>query len=354
MILLILMVIVAAVVCSVCGFILHEQYRDHQFSNTIRMISQTPDDESKVINKPEGTRGITIVAGGPVYGELALKLIQRLQDLQCSLPIYVYCLNESERQCPSMQQVEKLATVNVLTNPDLTGWSAKSEAMAECPIQHVLLLDADNWPLRNPEYLFDLDIYKEKKCILWPDVDNFEADNARYSLWGMRTPVPVCSRFSFTTLRPVLEHLGLGDLRTYESGQVLMDTIHHAKSLAYTQLLNQNHKNVYKTLHGDKDTYAMGCLLSKIDFHTVEYQPGIAGILKDNDIFEGRSLLQRSPDDGEPLFVHFCGKNKKSHTMDDMTHKQVPNDSNDIKFYSDATRHHVYYDESRVPVETLE
>ena len=49
------------------------------------------------------------------------------------------------------------------------GWQSKIKAIIQAPFEEVLLLDADSFPLKDPEYLFDHSFYKEHGVVLWND-----------------------------------------------------------------------------------------------------------------------------------------------------------------------------------------
>src|SRR5205807_2253379 len=52
----------------------------------------------------------------------------------------------------------------------LSGWELKAFAALNSPFEHILYLDADCYPCRNPEFLFALEDYRSRGAIFWPDV----------------------------------------------------------------------------------------------------------------------------------------------------------------------------------------
>ena len=112
------------------------------------------------------------------------------------------------------------------------------------PFEEVLYLDADSFPTRNPEYLFDLPEYKESGSIFWPDLPPS----------GRKEWIP----------RDVWEMWGLQydsgpDL---ESGQFLVNKSRCWHELQVTMWLNEHSDWVYKHVYGDKSTYNLawsGC-----------------------------------------------------------------------------------------------
>ncbi len=57
----------------------------------------------------------------------------------------------------------------------LNGWELKPYAILNCPYREVLLLDADNIALRNPEALFELPEYAKTGAIFWPGLWSIES-----------------------------------------------------------------------------------------------------------------------------------------------------------------------------------
>lgn len=49
------------------------------------------------------------------------------------------------------------------------GFQLKPLAILFSSFEIVLLLDADNWPVRNPDHLFETEVFFKDKFLLWPD-----------------------------------------------------------------------------------------------------------------------------------------------------------------------------------------
>ena len=52
----------------------------------------------------------------------------------------------------------------------LRGWELKAFALLHCRFREVLLLDSDNVPVANPEFLFETSQFKRTGAVFWPDV----------------------------------------------------------------------------------------------------------------------------------------------------------------------------------------
>jgi len=185
-------------------------------------------------------RGIVIPAGGCRYFTNAWVCIRQLRTLGCRLPIQVWHLGPDEMQ-PEM--IALLATQGATcvdaevvrrTHPCriMHGWELKTYAIAHSEFAEVLLLDADNVPVVNPESLFSTDAYRETGAIFWPDLGRLEKTQEAWDLLGVpRPPGP-----------------------EFESGQILIDKRRCWPPLALALWLNDQSDFFYRFLHGDKET----------------------------------------------------------------------------------------------------
>jgi ADP-heptose:LPS heptosyltransferase len=185
-------------------------------------------------------RGIVIPAGGCRFFTNAWVNIRRLRELKCRLPIQVWHLGPQEMR-PEM--VRLLASVGA-TCVDaeeirqqhpcrrLGGWELKTYAMAHCPFAEVLLLDADNVAVTDPEFLFNTGAYTESGALFWPDGGRLEKTQKIWDLLGL--PRPSGPEF--------------------ESGQILLDKRRCWRPLALACWLNDQSDFFYRYLHGDKET----------------------------------------------------------------------------------------------------
>jgi hypothetical protein len=135
-------------------------------------------------------------------------------------------------RCVNTEQMQKTFPAKIAG-----GWELKSYALMYNAFEEVLLIDADNMVVRNPEYLFETVQYKKTGAILWPDQE--EHTLARTNpIWNL------CEvRYRH---EPAVE-----------SGQLMADKRRcwHAMTLAL--FLNENSDLYYQHIYGDKDTFHM-------------------------------------------------------------------------------------------------
>ena len=188
-------------------------------------------------------RGIVLCAGGPRYFTCAWVLIHQLREtLRCDLPIQVWYAGPEEMDEPMLALLRALPRVELVDATQvagyerirsLGGWPLKPFAIVHSRYREVLLLDADNLPIVNPQFLFDHPRYIETGAIFWPDLFPLTESSP---IWEV-TRVPY-------RLEP-----------SFESGQILVDKSRCWKPLMLTMHLNENAKFYYRLIHGDKDTF---------------------------------------------------------------------------------------------------
>jgi len=225
-------------------------------------------------------RGIVICAGGARVFTNAYVLVSVLRKaLGCTLPIEIWHFGPEEIS-PSMGRLLQILDVDLvdaipLLNShavDLTdGWQLKPFAMTHSRFAEVLLLDADQVPVRNPAECFDWPEYAETGAVFWPDIVDLAAEG------------PVWSAFGLPPARTV----------SLESGQVLIDKRRHWRALNMTVALNAESDRLYQVIYGDKDSFLIAWWLAKATYAIVPHRP----------FADERYLVQRDFD-GRPLFQH--------------------------------------------------
>jgi hypothetical protein len=187
-------------------------------------------------------RGVVVCAGGSRLLACAWVTIGLLRrTLGCTLPIEVWHLGREELGPVEAALFSELGvhTVDALEvrtrHPAriLGGWELKAHALANCGFSEVLLLDADNAPLRDPSFLFESDRYRSTGAVFWPDLVQIGRDNPVWEL----CEVPFRAE------------------PAWESGQVVLDKARCWHALQLALCMNEHSEVFYRHLLGDKDTY---------------------------------------------------------------------------------------------------
>jgi hypothetical protein len=232
---------------------------------------------------PEGRfagRGIVICAGGArmfTCAYVAIGLLRR--TLGCSLPIEVWHLGPEELGPPMRGLLEELGAETVdafhvaRRHPvgRLGGWELKTYALLNSRFAEVLLLDADNVPVRDPAFLFDRDEFQDTGAMFWPDIVRLARGNPIWAVSGLPPR----------------------DGPSFESGQVVLDKRRCWRALTLAHWMNQRSQSFYDIIHGDKDTFLIAWSMLGQPHHLVRHQPKLIQW----------TMCQRDPD-GAVLFQH--------------------------------------------------
>jgi hypothetical protein len=203
-------------------------------------------------------RGIVVCGGGVKYFTNAWVCINMLRHLECTLPVQLWFLEKKEMnrrmiallaplgvECVDASKVRKTFPVRMLK-----GWELKPYALLHSPYRQVLLLDADNVPVVNPEFLFATPQFRSTGAIFWPDFLRGK-DRKAIAIWrsfGLRIP----------------------DELEFESGQIVCDKQRCWDSLCLTLWINENSDFFYRNLYGDKETFHLAFRKLKTPYSLVQ------------------------------------------------------------------------------------
>jgi len=171
-------------------------------------------------------RGI-VISGASFQLNSAFACVKMLRQYGCELPVELW-ISAGRGEMPSALEAQLFLELDVeirdadavaltfpemkrqvhLREPDSKPYILKQIALLSARCRECLLLDADNIPLRNPEYLFEAKEYLSTGHLLWPD------------LWRMsRKQADIRQIFDL----PFGGNVTLADERTVESGQMVVD-----------------------------------------------------------------------------------------------------------------------------------
>jgi ADP-heptose:LPS heptosyltransferase len=186
-------------------------------------------------------RGIVICGGGVRMFANAWVCIHTLRRLGCSLPIQLWHFSERELDSRMRALVAPLG-VECVDAEQAQGhpparlahiWALKPYALLHCRFEELLLLDADNVPVANPEFLFDTPRFRRAGAVLWPDLGRLGRGRTAWKLFG----VPY------------------RDEREVESGQILVNKERCWRAMNLCLWYNQQSELFYGHVHGDKETF---------------------------------------------------------------------------------------------------
>ncbi|KPM44212.1 hypothetical protein AK830_g2350 [Neonectria ditissima] len=209
------------------------------------------------------SRGVVITSKASNYG-IAVTAILMLRHIGSKLPVQLFLdsTNERERRrcdeslsklqvrCLNMDDYLRLPENASVTTPKLAKFQFKSFAILFSSFQEVLFLDADAFPIRQPDYLFEVEPYKSLGLVTWPD------------FW-----LPTISPIFYNIAETAMPNVTLKS-RSSESGVMLYDKARHADSLLLAVYYNFYGPKYYYQLQsqgawgsGDKETFLQSAMV---------------------------------------------------------------------------------------------
>jgi hypothetical protein len=186
--------------------------------------------------------GIVMVAGGK-YLRWAYASIRKTREVT-DLPIQIWHLGEAE---VTPEDREKFADLDVEfvnardfqeEHPTFQkgGWETKSYAVAYCPFEKVILLDADCYPIVDPEFLLHEPEFKETGILLWPDMNKCRKDDMVFPCMGLKYDP---------------------NFQEMEVGQLVIDKKRLWREVYFVTWMNSHSECFYKLFWGDKEAWQM-------------------------------------------------------------------------------------------------
>ncbi|CCK72495.1 alpha-mannosyltransferase KNAG_0K01300 [Huiozyma naganishii CBS 8797] len=267
--------------------------------------------------------GIVMVGGGK-YSLMAYLVIKHLRSSGTSLPVEVFippneedetefcetALPELNAQCIFIDRILPSAMIKTF---HFKGYQFKSLALVSSSFENVLLLDADNYPVRRLDDIFKQEPFKSTGLILWPDFWRRTTTPLFYNISGVAIDLTSPVRYSFDDLTPpevyfnstmdrskipVNDFAGaMPDVST-ESGQLLINKRTHLKTILLSLYYNVNGPAWYYPIiaqrapgEGDKDTFIAAANFYGLPWYQVKTRVGIDGYSEDGQ-YHGVGMLQ--------------------------------------------------------------
>lgn len=267
----------------------------------LRKTSRLLDDNSAMDNLGSKSasnisfeRGIVYV----IYEKLLLGAyvsIRSLRTLGCTLPIEMwYKASETnvDHKLLKLLVAEYGVFLREITDMRATQYYTKLHAVFYSAFDSVLLLDADNFAVKDPTYLFDSPEFVANGAIFWPD------------FWH-----PSHTEFNIHKDSFVWQVFDLEFVDTFEqeSGQILINRRKHQQALNVLMYYGFSLPRVPEDMRlvwGDKDLFRFAWMKVKAGFFMIPGPPGSAGTKHpDDDLFCGMTIVQHDPA-GDVIFLH--------------------------------------------------
>ncbi|CAF0774356.1 unnamed protein product [Didymodactylos carnosus] len=269
-----------------------------------------------------------------------LAQIKLLRWLNCQLPIEIYSfegeLNETEvitlHTVPDVQ-VKFINDIVDEENRNVPRYAIKPNAILQSRFKHVLWLDCDNIPVKDPTYLFHTEHYKQSTAMFWPD------------FWISSSSNPVWRIFDLECRQEDYEQ---------ESGQILINKETAWKPLNLAVYLNKD-PFIQNILRGDKETFRLAWKVLKVPFYFIRKFLAVGGFdyvkvdkngnrnLSKTD-FCGHTTIQHDPK-GDIIFLHLNAIKYNSYIKYPVELKHIPliGKQNPWKTYRRYSNTHAYF-----------
>ena len=253
-------------------------------------------------------RGIVTTAGGALYFLNAYLNFRLLREKGCTLPIE-WCYLGAEMTRPQLREAGKIPNLRLVNlggkgkdnAKHRGGWQSKIDAIMQSRFDEVLFLDADSFPIRDPEYLFYDPLYIKHGAIFWPDLWKWSADNNPHAGQAAGKNV-LDAKFGVTLPEQQIE-----------SGQMMFAKRKCQNALEAVRRLNRNSEDTYKFVFGDKDTFLIGFLQTRTDF-----------LINPHPCTPFRGGLFQKDLQGDVLFAHLTGAKFQRHSRQLVSDHDLP------------------------------
>lgn len=187
-------------------------------------------------------RGLVFCVGGEVlFVNLWINLCLLRRVLKCTLPIEVWYFGDEELT-PEMRALLEPFDVRIVDGESFArdlprgwdrGFALKTLAVINSSFEEVLFIDADNFAVRDPSFLFDELSYRWTGACFWPDVWDVNAEGMSWSVLGI----------------PAREE------SEWETGQMVIHKRRTWRALSLVRHLTFHFPFYYRHGHGDKTLF---------------------------------------------------------------------------------------------------
>jgi len=264
-------------------------------------------------------------------------LLNELFRLNVSIPVEVF-YREGElyqNQIDLLKSISPLIEVKKIQGVaknfkdrygNTQGWGSKVYALYESKYAENLWIDCDNYPIRNPEFLFDDPEYIQKGSLFWRDV--FSVDSA--------------DQYSTNSIMWQVFGIQPSDAEPFESGQFLINKVKCWKQFNLVKYYADNCEWAYQ-FGGDKETWKFAWqLLSNyhsyrnyqaspsVPFGFMPFGPFMKGLKNQFGKWGGGTIMVQRDRDGNELFNHRTMAKFKAFQKNEFNH-----DIKNEQFYHD-------------------
>lgn len=269
------------------------------------------------------SKGIVYV-GGNKYSWLTLLSIINLRRNHCRLPIEVmipkyeeFELNICENILPKYDAkciyLPKLVSDEIYEKYNFKGYQYKSLALSLSSFENVLLLDADNTALTDPEPVFHSNPFIDHGLLLWPDFWKRTTHPSFYDIIGIKIDETKRRNLGYSEYGKSIKPVSPDDVTLYhqlenalpdpttESGQLFISKKKHFKTLILSLYYNTYGPDYYYPLlsqgaagEGDKETFIAAAHALGESYYNIKRHVIPLGRFRNGE-FHGSAMGQADP-----------------------------------------------------------
>lgn len=267
-----------------------------------------------------------VISGGGAYMAGAMAAIVQVREMGSRLPIELLINSQQEYDayiCEDLGEkfnfrcliIEDEIGADVVKELKITKFQLKILGLLVTSFDHVIALDADNMPLKNPDLLLTTPKYQETEFLLWPDLWQRTVSLSYYEIAGLR-PGEVVKRNGLENGKDLIDYLnrgrdkvhfhdldGIPDHVSTETGQMVFSKKKH-----YRAFILALYYNIYGETHywrmfyqgspgeGDRDTFVPALHVFNEPYHVVERATWLAGFKRPDGFFQETTIVQYDPE----------------------------------------------------------
>lgn len=278
-----------------------------------------------------------VYVGGSQFTWLSILHLKTLRDCGTTAPVEIVIPKREEYEVDLCENflpkynakcvlLDDAFGTEVMKKHAFKGYQYKGLAALASSFEKVLMLDSDNTPVTNIDYLFESEVFEKHGLILWPDFwerstnPNFYkvlgikiGDRARY----IRNPF---MKFDYKVDNqeiPLHQREGTLPDGSSESGQVLINKRTHGKALLLSLFYNYYGPDYFYPLlsqgapgEGDKETFMAAAHKLGLSYYQVYKSVGVLGYF--SDLFHGTGMVQYDPVQDYKNVLEFYEENADS------------------------------------------
>lgn len=243
-----------------------------------------------------------VIGGGGKYSLQAYAVISVIRELKTTLPIEVLIPSSVAQDKPFCEMLkhkfdnvkciylQDIFDEDFLKTHEFHAFQYKSLALMASSFKNVLLLDADNFPLKNIDDIFDNELFDKNGMIVWPDFWRRTTHPFFYESAGIEIDLKQRVRNFYNSVNEKTENQKLpyhdfqGTLPdpSSETGEFLINKEKHWKSLILSLYYNVHGPNVFYHLfsqyaagQGDKETFLAAAHILDLPYYQVFLKPSL-------------------------------------------------------------------------------